>query len=253
MAANDQLLLKSESDNSKSASLTSWIGVAGTLVTIFLTVVNTYTKSQIDKREDDLKALEYKLKERSTELEESKEKIERYKWVLTLFPELEGQDERKRNFSISLVRLALTKDEAQQLFTGLQSSTDKELQNVGQSGIRVIENEPIALLVAQMNASTATARKSAVAKLERDYKSSAQAISLVLDIFDQSRINNLSLSGVINGLYFLSSTDPDAWDKQSIQTANNLVAFYQAKSLGPQTQASLNTFKAFLQKIPTKL
>jgi hypothetical protein len=236
-----------------AATITAWVGIAGTVVTIFLTVVNTYTKSLIDKREDDLKALEYKLKEKSTELDASKERVERYKWVMTLFPDLEGADEKKKNFSISLIRLALNKEEAQQLFTGLQSSGDKELQNVGQSGIRVIEDEPIALLVSQMNANTANERKSAVAKLERYYKSSSQAINMVLNIFDESKVNSLSLSGVINGLYFLSSTDPNAWNKQNTTIANQLINRYEPKALGPQTRASLNTFKEFLKKIPVNL
>ena len=245
--------IKIDTGSNRATIITSWIGILGTLVTVVLTVVNTYTKSLIDKREEDLKALEYKLKERSTDLEVSKERIERYKWVLTLFPDVEGADEKRKNFSISLMRLALDKNEAQQLFTGLQASADKELQNVGQSGIRAIENEPIALLVAQMNANTADERKAAVAKLERNYRSSLQAIALVLDLFDESKVGNLSLSGVINALYFLSATDPNAWNRQNTILAKQLVNRYQTKALGPQTRASLNNFEVFLQQIPANL
>ena len=43
----------------------------GSVVTIVLTLWNARTKSQIDAREEELKALELQLKERSTGIEES--------------------------------------------------------------------------------------------------------------------------------------------------------------------------------------
>jgi hypothetical protein len=89
-----------------------WVGVLGSLVTVVLTLWNGYTKQQIDRREEDLKALELTLQERSTGVEESRERVDRYKWVLSLFTDLGSTDERKRNFALSLVRLALTKEEA---------------------------------------------------------------------------------------------------------------------------------------------
>lgn len=64
------------------------------------------------------------------------------------------------------------------------------------------------------------------------------------------RIGNLSPSGLINGFYFLSATDADAWDRQSITTARQVIATLQAKQAGPQTTAAINTFNAFLQKVP---
>ncbi len=97
-----------------------------------------------------------------TGIEESKERVDRYKWVHGLFPDLNENDKKKKNFTISLIRQALTRGEAEQLFARLQTSSDKELQSVGQSGITAIQNEPIALLVSQMNASTADVCKSAV-------------------------------------------------------------------------------------------
>lgn len=174
---------KAPEGSSAFKNISSWIGIAGTLVTILLTIYNSYTKASIDQKEEDLKALELNLQSRTADLEKSKADIERYKWVLSLFPDVDGADDKKRNFTVSLMRLVLTPAEAQQLFAGLQTSTNKDLQSVGQTGIRAIETEPIALLIAQMNASTATERKSAVAKLVREYKSSSQAITLTLALY----------------------------------------------------------------------
>lgn len=227
-----------------------WVGVIGSLVTITLTIWNTHTKSEIDKRQESLKELEVRLKERSTGLEESRERVDRYKWVLGLFPDLNEKDARKKNFTIGLVRLALTKDEAEQLFAGLQTSSDKELQSLGQSGITAIQNEPIGILVSQINASSADVRKSAVATLERDYKSSSQAIALVLSMYDPDRIDNLSPSGVINGLYYLSATDPAAWDRQQAEAGKQLASRLEARGGGPQTKAGVDAFRSLLQKLP---
>ncbi len=93
--------------------LTRWIGIVGSLITVVLTGWNAYTKSQIDQREAALKQLELGLKERSAGLEESRERVERYKWVLGLFPDLVATDERKRNFTVNLIRLATGKKRRQ--------------------------------------------------------------------------------------------------------------------------------------------
>jgi|SRR5271157_1608072 len=241
---------QSQSKKGLSDQLTLWIGIIGSLVTITLTIWNGYTKSQIDKTDAHVKLLDEQLKARSTALEESRERVDRYKWVLTLFPDLNGDDASKKNFTIGLVRLALTKEEAEQLFTGLQTSSDKGLQSLGQSGVTALQNEPIAILVGQMNAGSADVRKSAVAALERDYKSSSQAVTLVLRMYDQERIKALSPSGVINGLYYLSATDPVAWDRQQVQAGKEVIARVEAQGVGPQTQAALGAFKSFLQKLP---
>ena len=234
---------------SRVEQITLWVGIIGSLVTISLTIWNAHTKSQIDAREEDLKALELKLQERTTGIEESKERVDRYKWVLSLFPDLNDKDEKKKNFTISLIRLALTKDEGEQLFASLQSSSNKELQSVGQSGITTIQNEPIALLVSQMNGSTADARRIALGTLKRDYKSSSQAISLVLRSYDLDKIDNLSPAAVINGLDFLNQTDPTAWDQQQAENGRQIISRIEAKGGGPQTKAELDAFRSLLEKV----
>src|SRR5438876_9995698 len=68
--------------------LSTFVGVVGSIVTISLTLWNTHTKSLIDEREGRLKDLEASLKERTTGIEESKERVDRYKWVFSLFGDL---------------------------------------------------------------------------------------------------------------------------------------------------------------------
>ncbi len=236
-----------------AGKLSFWVGLLGSLVTIVLTIWNTHTKSLIDKRESELQALEMKLRERSTGVEESKERVDRYKWVLSLFPALNGKDEKQRNFTLNLARLALTKDEAEQLFAGLQASSDTALRSIGQTGIAAIQNEPITMLVSQMNANTAKVRKSAVATLVRDYGTSPQAITQTLTMYDQSNLSALSPSAVINGLVFLSTTEPSAWDRQQLAAGMRVAAAIEARKPGSQTKAALRSFKALLQKVEAQL
>lgn len=253
MEENEILNLASAANpNPKNKSfyerISFWIGIVGTITTLILTIWNANTKMQIDQREADLKELEVKLQERSTGVEESKERVERYKWVFSLFPNLNGTDAQEKNFAINLVRLALTKDEAQQLFTGLQASSDTTLQSLGQNGINVIENEPIFILVSQMNASTAEVRKHAVAMLLQDYKTSSQAISLTLRSYDPDKIKSLSASGAINGLYYLGLTDREAWNEEQILEGRAIAKRIKDSNPGPQTQKALDTFEAILKQ-----
>jgi hypothetical protein len=226
-----------------------WIGLLGSAITIILTVWNAQTKARIDKREEDLKALEIQIKERTTGIEESKERVERYKWVLSVFPLLNSRNDNEKTFTLNLVRLALTKDEAEQLFTGLQNSADTSLQSIGQTGITAIQSDPIANLISQMNAAKSDIRKHAVAQMVSDYKSSTQAISLTLRLYEKDKINNLSPSGIINGLYFLGATDPDVWTPSQITEARRIIRILYAAHPGPQTGAEISKLDELIKKL----
>ncbi|TXI26227.1 MAG: hypothetical protein E6Q61_00515 [Nitrosomonas sp.] len=226
-----------------------WIGVISAAITTAMTVWNVYTKNQIDKKEEDLKQLEITLKSRSTGVEESKERVERYKWVLSLLPSLIDQDQTKRNFTVSLVRLALTKEEGEQLFAGLQLSTNPELREAGQRGFESLENQELNRLVLQMNALAADERKEAVARLEKNYSTSPLAISLTLERYQLDRIRSLSPSGVINGIYFLASTDSQAWTPQYKKSAEQLIYRLRATGTGPQTGEALNKLEKLVNSL----
>lgn len=226
-----------------------WVGVVGAILTMLMTIWNAHTKNQIDQREEDLKQLEISLKSRSTGVEESKERVERYKWVLSLLPSLIDKDQTRRNFTVALVRLALTKDEGEQLFAGLQLSANPELREAGQRGFESLENQDLNRLVLQMNAMSADERKGAVAQLIKNYSVSPLAVSLTLDRYQPDRLKTLSPSGQINGIYFLAATDPQAWTPQHKKAAEQLVTRLRAQGVGSQTGAALDNLEKLLKAL----
>jgi hypothetical protein len=125
--------------------ITTWIGVISSVITIVLTVFNAYTKLQIDAADQRLKEreqeLEAKFKERTANIEESKEKTSRYTFVKTLFQDLESNDSKKQALTINLIRLTLTEGEAERFFRGFTNSPNQTLQKVGNEGIAAIQKE----------------------------------------------------------------------------------------------------------------
>lgn len=228
------------------ARLSTGVALAGSVITIVLTVWNAQTKQQIDQREAQLKvqtaALDAELRQRSTNIEESKERVDRYKWVYGLVPDLSATDAAKRNAALAMVRLALTKAEAEGLLAGLQQSPNEQVREAAQQGvatIAAIENAELAKLVNQMNADTADERKRAAARLLRDYDDSTVAIGLVLRRLGANEIDSLSPSGLVNALYFLGRTDSYAWSQDAIRQAKEVFPQLRARKIGPQTQSAL--------------
>jgi hypothetical protein len=128
-------------DGTSAAKLGAWVGVAGAVLTIALTVWNVHTKDRIDATEERLKARETELHERAQVVEESKEQVARYAWVRSLFRDLKARDVQDRTLSLGLIRLALKPEEAKALFAGLVQSSDKSFQEAGQKGLANLENE----------------------------------------------------------------------------------------------------------------
>jgi hypothetical protein len=128
-----------------TGKITAWIGVISSVITIALTVFNTYTKLQIDAADQRLKGreqeLEAKFKERTANIEESKEKTSRYTFVKTLFQDLESNDPKKQSLTINLIRLTLTEGESEKFFRGFTNSQNQTLQKVGNEGIATIQKE----------------------------------------------------------------------------------------------------------------
>lgn len=128
-----------------TGKITAWIGVVSSVITIVLTVFNTYTKLQIDAADQRLKEreqeLEAKFKERTANIEELKEKTSRYTFVKTLFQDLESNDSEKQALTINLIRLTLTEGEAERFFRGITNSQNQTLQRVGNEGIAIIQKE----------------------------------------------------------------------------------------------------------------
>ncbi len=219
-----------------------WITLLGSIVTIGLTAWNTQTKMEMDK-------IELSIRDRSAYIEESKANVERYKWIETLLPSLKDSDPDKRNYTIALIRMTLTEKEAEQFFVTLQSSQNQKIQEIGKQGIESINNQELNRLVYQINANNTSERKAAIAKLENEYKLSNTAIILVLQLYEQDKIQNLSPQGIVNGLEFLNATDMQAWNQDAVIKAQNVLNSLLNRKVGPQAQEKINKFKAFIEEI----
>ncbi|GBL11936.1 hypothetical protein MSj_03446 [Microcystis aeruginosa Sj] len=138
--------------NISTGKITALIGVVSSVITIVLTVFNTYTKWQIDAADQRLKErgqeLEAIFKQRTADIEALKERTSRYTFVKTLFQDLESNDSKKQTLTINLIRLTLTEGESERLFRGFTNSPDQTLQKVGNEGIAVIQKEKSSAQVA---------------------------------------------------------------------------------------------------------
>lgn len=226
-----------------SNTVTVWIGIISSIITIILTVYTTSNKVRLDK-------LENSLKERSTEVEESKERVARYQWVYSLYGDLNSTDVRRKNFAVGLITLALNDNESKKLFSALQTSSDTVLQSVGQSGLRALKastvNTELSSLISKVDTSNAAARISAVGELEKKYASSPEAITQILNFYSTENISTLSPDGIINGLYFLNRTDPSVWSQQQVQQGQVIIKRILALNPGPNTAHQLSNFQRIL-------
>jgi hypothetical protein len=112
----------------------AWVGLITSIITIGLTVHNTELSNRIQQRELDLKLQENILKQKTQELEVSKEKTSRYEFVNKLLPDILGENKNIVKVKTNLIILALTDDEAKRLFDGFSSSDSNELREIGQIG-----------------------------------------------------------------------------------------------------------------------
>jgi hypothetical protein len=127
--------------NPSSGKVTVFIGIASSVLTIALTVFNTYTKARIDAADEQLKQrtadLDIKIRQQTAELDQSRDRTARYAFVHTLFAELAG-DPKKQELTVNLIRLSLSDEEAERLFQGFSIADDKSIQKAGSTGIALI-------------------------------------------------------------------------------------------------------------------
>ena len=238
---------------------TTFIAIVGSSITILMTVLNSQTKQKIDQGEIEFKLqtakLDAEMRRRMTTVDESKERVERYKWVYSIVPELTAQDLSKRSAALAMVRLALTKDEADGLLVGLQQSSNPQIRQAAEQGvlaISAIENAELNKLVMQMNSQNADDRRRSTGRLERDFSDSTEAIALVLEQLSATKVAKLSPTGLINSLYYLSRTDVGAWSYDEVATAGEAFSRIRAAKVGPQTQTELTRAEALVRSMPRK-
>ena len=235
-----------------SGKISSWLAITSTIVTIALTVLNTYWSNDIKKIDSDLKLRETELKAFQLELDAGKEKLARYTFVHKLFEGVLNQDHAQKSLTINLITLALTEKEATQLFSGLQVSADEKTREVGSLGSEIIALQG---LVSQMNDVTKKNLLGAVEKLIKDHRRNPQAIDLSIKLIEYPKLEELSSSGRINVLVFLRNTDNTAWSDQLKVRAQRAIDNIRKRSeqgissIGPQTQDELIKLESFLTNI----
>lgn len=106
----------------------------------------------------------------------------------------------------------------------------------------------LAARVAELNSGERATRLAAGQLLQSQYRDSSEAIGLVLDTFEPPQLDMLTTEGRINGLYYLSRSDPKAWTPQLLArgwaVARNLEAREsQGARVGPQTRAEIDAWK----------
>lgn len=163
---------------------------------------------------------EAKLRERSQQLEAQRDRIARLTFVHDrLIPDILGDDARRRDLTVRLVRLTIPED-ADSLFSGWQASSDTSIRAAGRAGARAADDERSAILISRLTSSVATERLAAFDTLKSRYTGDTPAITYALDVLDPSRLSQLSADGRVNVLLFLSQTRPEAWSPAQITRAD---------------------------------
>lgn len=247
------------SDSKLTASVTVWLGIVSTALTLGLTGLNAYWSKGINETDQRLKARAAELEEKKLELErlnvsltEGKDRMARYAFVQGLFSKvLNENDVGEKTLAVNLINLALDEKEATRLFAGLQTSKDKGAREVGQIGTDLID---MTNLVLQMNAATKESRVGAVDKLIRNYRADPRAIDQAIRQIEMPLVAQLSGSGRINVLVFLRSTDRAAWSAELADRAHQSIngmkrgQFQMKAEVGQQTLDELNKLDQFLNK-----
>ncbi len=229
-----------------------WLGLASAIVTVSLTVLNAYWSKQIETVDQQLKQREADLKALQLELDAGKEKLARYTFVHKLFDGVLNQDQAQKTLTVNLMTLALTEEEAQQLFAGLQASDNADARDVGSLGSDVVALQG---LVAQMNDVVRQNRVGAVEKLIQTHRTNSAAVDQAIKLIEPPKLENLSASGRINVLVFLSNTEAAAWSPDLIRRATSAIHDIRDRSdrgvavIGSQTEGSLKRLEAHLAKL----
>lgn len=243
-----------------ASTITVWLGVISTAVTLALTGLNAYWSREINATDQRLKVKAAELEEKKLELErlnfsltEGKERMARYAFVQGLFSQaLNDKDAGQKTLAVNLINLALTENEATKLFTGLQNSTNKQTREVGNIGADLVD---ITRLVLQIDAAAKESRIGAVDTLIKNYRTDSRAVEQAVGLLEYPKIDQLSASGRINVLVFLRNTEKAAWTPETFARADRAIALIQARheskisEIGEQTRDGLSQLTAHLAKL----
>ena len=235
-------------DGGLTARIAGAVGVLSALVTIGLTVWNARTANA-------LRAIELQHQTQQLALEEARDRVARYQFVKDLSTSIFTKDASQQLLAINLVQLTLTSDEAKVFFNGFRSSTDPGAREFGRIGIANLETQQLANRVQLINSPDRDTRLRAMSQLTRENAGDPTALSLVLDLFEEDRLDRLSASGRINALYFLNATTAEAWTPELRQRGSAAVSRLEERNqsglanIGPETRTELDKLKRKLSTL----
>ncbi len=242
-------------DRTLTKQIGSWIGVVSAVVTVVLTVVNAYWSNRIRQVETDLEArqleIQSQLEQQRIELDAGRERLERFTFAQRLLEDLVDDVEPARSLKINLVNLALTEEEAEDLWQGLRASQDETVSSLGTMAVRT----RLARLVGQMDAATREERIGAVQRLIDDHATNPQAVEQALTMLEEPRVGTLSASGRINVMVFLQRTEPAAWNASTLRRADAALEAMRGRAaagtapIGEQTREILRGLEDHLDVV----
>jgi hypothetical protein len=127
-----------EDEIGMSDKITVWVGVISSILTIVLSVMNFKLNEEMQQIDAYVKKVEADLKEKSFELEKSKESTSRYEFVNKLMPDLLTEEKEHVVLTTNLIALVLDESETEQLFKGFYNSKQESVRAAGQIGIETI-------------------------------------------------------------------------------------------------------------------
>lgn len=154
-AAEEKPEKEKESRKTLAEQITAWVGILSVIVTIISAIVTIYltvktklaeaevnvlssqTKADAEKVNETKEIFEREYKNKQMDLDSSKEKTERLKFVQTMLNDLSAKDEKKQRAIANLIRLVLKPEESASLFAGLEASTDETYQKIGSVGTEI--------------------------------------------------------------------------------------------------------------------
>jgi hypothetical protein len=204
---------------------------------------------QLDKEK---RLLEQKVTEQGIEINWSKDRLERYKFVGDLLDRVLKENTNEQMIAANLISLALKKEEAERLFQGLTTSSSAKLRTVGFTG-----TGQLAELVKKMNESGKTDRVNATKELVQQYRDDPVAVDLSVGMLEGSQLDQLSANGRINVLVFLTAASESAWSPENIARAEMAVENIRKHSnegiaIGPTTSKRLSMLSERLKELKLK-
>jgi hypothetical protein len=128
--------------------LGAWTAVISSIVTVGLTVCNAILHSRVESTQTYLNGLQVEIQKKTQELEVKKERTARYEFVNKLLPDVLKKDKAQVTLTTNLISLALSEEEARQLFAGFQVSQDISVREVGMIGSESLQRNRLSLALA---------------------------------------------------------------------------------------------------------